>query len=150
MARKKSDLLKGTGQGIGFSGKVVDEDQDGITIRVGNSIFEIRKDDLLSRKDSEGVTRIAVKQDANLIQSRALVASSVSRRVTAGLFGRIFDFFANDCTECSECSECTECSECSECTECSECVGLGDRFGHDLAGNPRTFKSPVLTRRLGR
>lgn len=148
MSRKKSDLLKDAGQGIGFSGKVVEEDQDGITIRAGNSIFEIKKDHVLSRDDAEGVTRLAVKQDANVIQSKAVVASSFRR---TGLFGRGFsNIFTTDCTECSECSECTECSECSECTECSECVGFADRFGHDLAGNARTFKSPVLTRRASR
>lgn len=146
---KKSELLKEKRQGIAFSGEVVNEDQDGITLRVGNSIFEIKKDDMVSKQASQGVTRVAVKQDAQVIQSRAVVASSVSRRVSAGLFGRIGNFF-NDCTECSECVDCTECSECVDCTECSECVGFADRFGHDLAGNPRTFKSPVITRRFSR
>jgi hypothetical protein len=145
---KKSDLLKEKAQGIEFSGEVVSDDQDGVTIRVGNSIFEIKKDDVVSRKENEGVTRVAVKQDAQVIQSKAVVAGSVSRRASLGLFGRFNTRFNDDCTECSECSECTECSECSECTECSECLGFTDRFGHDLAGNARTFKSPVLTRRF--
>ena len=146
---KKSDLLKEKGQGIAFSGEIVNEDQEGITLRVGNSIFEVRKDDVISKKESQGVTRVAVKQDAQVIQSRSVTASSVSRRVSAGLFGRFTNIF-NDCTECSECVDCTECSECVDCTECSECVGFAERFGHDLAGNPRTFKSPVITRRFSR
>ena len=147
---KKSDLLKEKGQGIEFSGEVVSDDQDGITIRVGSSIFEIKKDDVVSKKESQGVTRVAVKQDAQVVQSKSVVAGSVSRRASFGLFGGFRTIFGNDCTECSECSECTECSECSECTECSECLGFTDQFGHDLAGNPRTFKSPVLTRRFNR
>lgn len=147
---KKSDLLKEKEQGIEFSGEVVSDDQDGVTIRVGNSIFEIKKDDVVSRKENQGVTRVAVKQDAQVIQSKSVVAGSVSRRANSGLFGRFTTNFNNDCTECSECSECTECSECSECTECSDCLGFTDRFGHDLAGNARTFKSPVLTRRFSR
>ena len=89
MARntKKSDLLKEAG--IALSGEVVNEDQDGITIRVGNSIFEIRKDDVVSKTEGQqGVTRVAVKQDAQVIQSKSVVASSVSRRASTGLFGR--------------------------------------------------------------
>jgi hypothetical protein len=147
---KKSDLLNEKAQGIEFSGEVVSDDQDGITIRVGNSIFEIKKDDVVSKKENQGVTRVAVKQDAQVIQSKSVVAGSVRRRASFGLFGGFTTLFGNDCTECSECSECTECSECSECTECSECLGFTDRFGHDLAGNARTFKSPVLTRRFSR
>lgn len=145
---KKSDLLREKAQGIAFSGEVVNEDKDGITIRVGNSIFEIKRDDVVSKKESQGGTRVAVKPDAQVIQSKSVVAGSVGRRASFGLFGRFTTIFANDCSECSECSECTECSECSECTECSECLGFVDRFGHDLAGNPRTFKSPVLARRF--
>jgi hypothetical protein len=58
---KKSDLLNEKAQGIEFSGEVVSDDQDGITIRVGNSIFEIKKDDVVSKKENQGVTRVAVK-----------------------------------------------------------------------------------------
>ena len=145
----KSEVLRKSEQGIQFSGKVVSDDQDGISIHVGNSIFEIKKDDLLSKKESDGVTRIAVKKDANVIQSRAVVASSVNR-IGSGVFGHFGDVFGTDCTECSECADCTECSECADCTECSECVAFAERFGHDLAGNPRTFRAAVLKQRLGR
>jgi hypothetical protein len=146
---KKADLLREKERGIAFSGEVVNEDADGVSVRVGNSIFEIRKDDVVSKKESQGVTRVEVKQDAQVIQSKAVTASSIGRRASAGLFGRVGNFF-NDCTECSECADCTECSECADCTECSECVGFAERFGHDLAGNPRTFRSPVLTQRFNR
>ncbi|CAN5342729.1 hypothetical protein BH10PSE13_BH10PSE13_20640 [soil metagenome] len=76
-----------TGGGVPITGLIVQEDDEAISLQIGDSIFDIRHEDVLTRSDREGdgdhkAVDLVVGADAQLIQR---IAAPAINAALAGL-----------------------------------------------------------------